>query len=119
MLLVQGASLHCLVFLFSLVPGAGVLLVQGALDYEAGAEYRVELKAQNPGTALSSTATVLVRVIGVNEFTPNFQVCNTHTHLTHAYTYAHTHTLVYTHTHTHTPRARHRRQRVHTQLPGV
>ena len=42
------------------------------MDYETGAEYKIEVKAQNPGTALSSAATVLVHITGVNEFPPRF-----------------------------------------------
>ncbi len=47
---------------------------QGNIDYESGAEYKILVKAQNPGTQLSSTGTVLVHVTGVNEYTPVFHV---------------------------------------------
>ena len=50
----------------------GVITAQGEIDYEGGAEYKIEVKAQNPGTQLSSTAAILVHVTGVNEYKPEF-----------------------------------------------
>ena len=49
-----------------------MITAQGEIDYEGGAEYKIEVKAQNPGTQLSSTAAILVHVTGVNEYKPEF-----------------------------------------------
>ena len=48
------------------------LFIQGHLDYEIQSEYKVIVKAVNPGTTLSGTTTVLVHVTGVNEYVPKF-----------------------------------------------
>ncbi len=57
---------------FNLDRETGVLSTRGQLDYESDQAYRIRVKVMNPGTQLSSTATVDVHVTGVNEFIPEF-----------------------------------------------
>ena len=57
---------------FNIDRETGLLTSQGHLDYETQVEYKVIVKALNPDTTLSSSATVLVHVSGVNEYVPEF-----------------------------------------------
>ena len=57
---------------FSVGQKSGVIRSQGGIDYELRTEYDVVLKALNPGTSLSSTATIHVHVTSRNEYIAQF-----------------------------------------------
>ena len=57
---------------FNMNHETGLITSLGHLDYETQTEYTVIVKALNPDTTLSSSATVLVHVSGVNEYVPQF-----------------------------------------------
>ena len=57
---------------FIIEPATGAISSQGQIDYEQVQEYEVVLTAMNPGTTLSSTATLAIHIEGRNEFVPHF-----------------------------------------------
>ena len=57
---------------FSVDETTGVVTTKAAIDFEQDADYKVVLKALNPGTTQSASSTLNVQVTGVNEFTPEF-----------------------------------------------
>ena len=58
---------------FSIAPATGVVTTRADLDFESQQQFELVVRALNPGTQYSGSATVTVLVRGVNEFTPVFE----------------------------------------------
>lgn len=58
--------------LFNIVQTTGEIVSKATFDYEQEREYELTIKAMNPDSPMSSTATVIVHVTGVNEYYPSF-----------------------------------------------
>ena len=57
---------------FRVSPNDNYVITNALIDFEAAQSYSFAVRAANPGTQLSSEATVDVRVLGVNEYMPVF-----------------------------------------------
>nr|AUG84445.1 fat [Platynereis dumerilii] len=57
---------------FNIQKDTGTIRCQGSIDYENRRDYQVIVTARNPGTSLSSSATVNIHVTSANEYTPEF-----------------------------------------------
>lgn len=58
--------------LFNIIQATGEIVSKSSFDYEQEREYQFTIKAMNPDSPMSSTATVIVHVTGVNEYYPSF-----------------------------------------------
>lgn len=58
--------------LFSISATTGELISRVSFDFEEENEFQLTIKASNPDSPMSSTATVIVHITGVNEFYPTF-----------------------------------------------
>lgn len=58
--------------LFNISPTTGEITSRVSFDFEEENEFQLTIKASNPDSPMSSTATVIVHITGVNEFYPTF-----------------------------------------------
>lgn len=59
--------------MFGISRQTGEVTTTAVLDYEAVSRYNLQVRAVNPGTALSGSTTIRVHVMSVNEFAPRFR----------------------------------------------